>query len=64
MVQINVNAYDVFITSNNLKALEELLQELDNNLNINLQNSVYSTHQQGLDRYAATRQNLFHNDEF
>lgn len=37
MVQINVNAYDLLIISNNLKTLEEELQELDNNLNITLQ---------------------------
>jgi hypothetical protein len=36
-VQINVNAFDVFIIPKNLKALEELLQELDNNFKINLQ---------------------------
>jgi len=35
-VQIDVNVYDLFIISDNLKALEELLQELDN-FNINLQ---------------------------
>lgn len=35
MVQINVNAYDVLIIPNNLKTLEELLEELDNNCNIN-----------------------------